>query len=237
MNFKKQRIFLIAFVGITTIMSSCSITRNQQAEFTWADPSGTLPISYMAPDSSILMEYDMWNNNGVIQTTITNYSDSTLIIDLKTSRFEVNGQSRAYNNPDWMIDESKFDMTAGIEQDYLLIDPKSSRKVKLFTLNSYLKLNYDTPRETRKDSILYDLNSTPLKATNHLIYAKGISSWQSFDHSFYLNKLTPWRKGNPIASAKAENKSRFYVTDKRVSGGVLALVSLSLIVLFVVSGG
>lgn len=233
----KQRTLLIAFVGMVTLLSSCTITRNQQAEMTWTAPSGTDPISYISPDSSIVMEYTMWNENGSLETTVTNFSDSILIIDLKTSRFESNGFSRAYNNPDWMIAESKFDMTAGNVADYLFIDPRSSRTIKLFTLNAYLNLNYDKPNETKKDSLVYDFDASPLKATNHLIFAKGYSEWQSLDHSFYLNKITKWNKGEPVAMKNLGNKSRFYVQDKRVAGGILAVISLSLIVLFVVSGG
>ena len=237
MIYKKQRISLLAILCVMTLISSCTITRNQQVEMTWNQPTGNSPISFVAADNSILMEYNMWNNNGILQTTVTNYTDSILIIDLKTSRFEVNGFSRAYNNPDWMVDETKFDMTAGDENDYILIDPKSSRTLTLFTLNAYLKLEYNTQKAPRKDSLFFDSNNSPLKATNHLIYAKGFSEWQSLDHSFHLNKITAWTKGNAVELNNNDKKSRFYVTDRRPSGGVLAIVSLSLIVLFVISGG
>lgn len=222
---------------LATGLFSCTVTRTQQAELFWNQPDPANNITYMTPDSSLKFEYDTWNNGGKVQTVITNFSDSILIIDLKTSRFEVNGLSRAYGYPDWQYQESQFDMTAGDVNDYLTINPGSSRRIELFTLNAYINLNYDKPKVRKDDSLTYNVENSPLKVTNHVIYALGYNDWTAADHSFYLNKLYGWKKGNAQKPVAGSDKSRFYVRDQRASGGVLAAVSLSLILIFLISGG
>ncbi len=217
---------LIGLIASLTI--SCSTLRYQVSSFSSSD----VEQDFTFENDDLKITYNFWENHGQLFFTILNKTEGPIFIDWEHSNFIFNGYSYDY------FQKKKTIKKQGVYQGvtifgYSQAGAKPSRSKGKSSNNSavsegktsiqippdaYVKsepINLAFPWiKTKKDTLIYSAESTPLTIRTYIAYSKSteLSEQKYVDNTFWIDKTIVY-KANAV-NEKA-NKSKFFTSGRR----------------------
>ncbi len=237
----------ISLIACLTI--SCSSLRYQVSSLNSADVNQ----NFVYENDDLKLSYNFWENHGQLSFTIINKTEGPIFIDWEHSNFIFNGYSYDYFQNEKTIKSSGIYQSVSIfgytqsgvlgsasagksSSNSVVTTEKASIQIPPGAYTKSEPINLAFPWiKTKKDTLAYSADNTPLNIRAYLAYSKSkeLTELQYVDNTFWVDKTIVYKPNEVNARA---NKGKFFTSGKEPAHGksaiLIAVIASALIIIF-----